>query len=176
MKHLQTFDEFLNEKAYQLTGYAGAKGIPGKVQFAFKKSIESISYDGSPEETVAKINDAWKTWADKEGAKIIKDEVLKIVKDESSIDFLNATLSRVAWSYDTRTVMPTKFNPLIAGDFVINVAFNDDVDAGKFSKKLGGMVNEPLFTGKLTEIIGSNIYTQNNVEIREHFQLLVDNK
>ena len=78
MKHLQTFDEFLNEKAYQLTGYAGAKGIPGKVQFAFKKSIESISYDGSPEETVAKINDAWKTWADKEGAKIIKDEVLKI--------------------------------------------------------------------------------------------------
>ena len=37
MKHVQLFEQFINEKAYQLTGIYGAKGIVGKVAFAFKK-------------------------------------------------------------------------------------------------------------------------------------------
>ena len=41
MKHIKLYEEFVNEKAYQMTGSYGAKGIAGKLLFAFKK--ESIT-------------------------------------------------------------------------------------------------------------------------------------
>ena len=40
MKHIKLFEQFVNEKAYQMTGMYGAKGIVGKVLFAFKKEVE----------------------------------------------------------------------------------------------------------------------------------------
>ena len=77
MKHIQLYEQFVNEKAYQMTGIYGAKGIAGKVLFAFKKEIEKIQYSGDAESTLAELNNVWSKWADKDGAKIVEELVLK---------------------------------------------------------------------------------------------------
>ena len=100
MKNLQTFDEFLNEKAYLLTGGFGAKGIPGKVLFAFKKQIERIRFEKTGQDLLDEINKTWSKWAPKEGAKIIETEVLKAVKDRDAIVYLTAKLNTM-WKFDT---------------------------------------------------------------------------
>jgi len=189
MKNLQTFEEFLNEqllneKAYQFTGFNGAKGIPGKVQFAFKKIIEHIKLDEDSTKTLVEINKIWQKWADKEGAEIIKDEVLKVIKDESLIYFIIATLSNVEFKIEHEESEsrngPASITIKIPSDFVINVCLHESgKDAGRFSKKLGGMVNSPLMSKSFTSIMGNGKYDeslQNNIEIRSVFQLGVDTK
>ena len=182
MKHVQLFEQFINEKAYQMTGSYGAKGIAGKVLFAFKKEVERIKYEnGDVDSTLAELNDVWTKWADKDGAEIIKKEVMKVVKDEEAIVYLVATLSNAKWIAD----VVNKIN--VAGrvelfaclntDFVINVGFADDVDASKFERKLDGMTNTAIGVS-ITTILGDFDIPvgYNNVEIRSRMFLTIDAK
>jgi len=176
----ESFTDFveneLNEKAYQLTGSYGAKGIPGKVLFAFKKHIEHIKFEGDVKETLTNINESWSKWADKEGAKIIEQEVMKQVKDKESIVYIIATLSGEEWIEES-----SRENELITRiptDFVINIGFSDDVDSNKFSKKLGGMQNNALINKTATSIVGKydSEVGENNIEIRSSLVLSIDAK
>ena len=182
MKHIKLFEDFINEKVYQLTGTYGAKGIAGKVLFAFKKQIERIKYEGDQAATLKEINQVWSKWADKDGVKIIEQEVLKQVKDKKAIVYVMATLGKTDWVVDDVNGInsPGRAELLVRfpSDFVINVGFADDVDASKFSRKLDGMTNDALVTGKETDIIGAydNLVGKNNVEIRASLFLTIDAK
>lgn len=183
MKHVQLFEDFLvTEKVYQLTGQFGAKGIPGKVLFAFKKEIERVKYEGDPKTTLADINKVWSNWADTAGTKIIEQEVLKQVRDKESIVYLVASLGGYEWIADdaNRVNSPTRSELLVRFpmDFTINVGFMDDVDGSKFARKLGGMMNTALTTNIDTAIIGKydSLVEDNNVEIRASLFLTVDAK
>lgn len=181
MKHVQLFEQFINEKAYQMTGSFGAKGIPGKVLFGFKKQVESVTYNGDAETTLAEINAIWSEWADKEGAKIIEDLVMKQVKDKDALVYIIATLGKEIWEADTvnRINRPDSAELYISipNDFVINVGFADDVDAGKFSKKLGGMQNSAA-ASKFTTVFGEydSEIGSNNLEIRSGLFMSIDAK
>lgn len=182
MKHIQLYEQFVNEKAYQMTGIYGAKGIAGKVLFAFKKEIEKIQYNGDADSTISELNNVWSSWADKEGAKIIEELVLKQVKDKEAIVYVLATLGGFLWEADTvnRLNSPER-NELfvtIQGDFVINVGFADDVDANKFGRKLDGMQNSAITSSKETAVIGAydGAVGENNIEIRTGFYLSIDAK
>lgn len=182
MKHIKLYEQFVNEKAYQMTGIYGAKGIIGKVLFAFKKEIEKIKYEGDVEETLSELNKVWSKWADKDGAKIIEDLVMKQVKDKEAIVYVMATLSSSVWEAETVNRLNTPGNSelyvTIAGDFVINVGFADDVDAGKFARKLEGMQNSAIISSRETAVIGAydSAIGENNIEIRSDIYLLIDAK
>lgn len=182
MKHIQLYEQFVNEKAYQMTGIYGAKGIAGKVLFAFKKEIEKIQYSGDAESTLAELNEVWSKWADKEGAKIVEELVLKQVKDKEAIVYVLATLGGYLWEADTVNRLNSPGNDelfvTIQGDFVINVGFADDVDANKFGRKLDGMQNSAITSSRETAVIGAydGAVGENNIEIRTGFYLSVDAK
>lgn len=59
---------------------------------SFKKEIERISHKGNPEATLAAVNDIWSKWTPKDGAKIIIDSVLKVVRDEEQLAYITASL------------------------------------------------------------------------------------
>ena len=42
MKSIPTFKQFLNEKAYRMTGIYAAKGLVGKIMQAFKQEIAKV--------------------------------------------------------------------------------------------------------------------------------------
>ncbi len=176
----ESFTDFveneLNEKAYQLSHSYAAKGIPGKVSFAFKKHVEHVKFEGDAKATLEEINKAWSKWADKDGAKIIEDEVMKQVKDKKSIVYIVATLSGEEW--DEESSNQNQLTARIPFDFVINVGFADDVDSSKFSRKLGGMQNAAMLRKNSTEIVGKydREVGENNVEIRSGFYLSFDSK
>jgi len=182
MRHIKLYEQFVNEKAYQLTGSYGAKGIAGKVLFAFKKEIERIKYEGDADATLAELNGVWSKWADKDGAKIIEDLVMKQVKDNEAIVYVTATLGAFEWVADevNRLNSPGNSELFVStpGDFVINVGFADDVDSSKFSRKLEGMQNSAIVNGKETAVIGAydNLVGENNVEIRATLFLSIDAK
>ena len=182
MKHIKLYEEFVNEKAYQMTGMYGAKGIAGKVLFAFKKEIEKIKFEGDVQDTLKEINQAWSKWADKEGAEIIADEVMKQVKDKEAIVYIMAVLSKQEWVDDQVNGLNrpdgTELFVRIPGDFTINVGFADDVDAGKYVRKLSGMQNDALVSGIETTIAGEYMSSvgQNNIEIRQALLLSIDAK
>jgi hypothetical protein len=182
MKHVQLFEQFINEKAYQMTGSYGAKGIAGKVLFAFKKEVERIKYEnGDADATLSELNEIWSYWADRDGAEIIEKEVMKVVKDKEAIVFLVATLSNAKWIADVVNKInqpgSVELYVCLNCDFVINVGFADDVDANKFERKLDGMTNTPL-GGSQTSIIGEldPAVGYNNVEIRNRMYLTIDAK
>ena len=56
MKPLQTYKQFLNEKAYRMTGIYAAKGIVGKVMQAFKQEIAKVKYEGDSAATLKEVN------------------------------------------------------------------------------------------------------------------------
>jgi hypothetical protein len=182
MKHIQLYEQFVTEKAYQLTGIYGAKGIVGKVAFAFKKEVERVKYEGDADATIDDLNSVWTKWADKDGAKIIEQEVMKQVKDKEAVVYIVATLSKTLWEVDDVNGInaPGKSELLvrIPSDFVINIGFADDVDGSKFSRKLDGMMNDALMSGKETEVVGSydSQVGENNVEIRGSIFLTIDAK
>ena len=187
MKHVKLFEDFVNETSLKssisekVSVSYGAKGIIGKVLFAFKKEVEKIKYEGDADATLAELNEIWAGWADRDGAKIIEQEVMKAVKDKEAIAFITATLSPAKWILDEVNKMNvagnTKFYVRLNPEFVINVGFADDVDANKFASKLDGMTNRPMFAstvdivGRGTQRVGSN-----NVEIRGGLFLVVDAK
>ena len=181
MKHVKLFEQFVGEKAYQLTGLYGAKGIIGKVLFAFKKEIEKIKYEGDADATLADLNKVWSNWADKDGAKIVEQEVMKVVKDKEAVVYIIATLSKRTWAADEVNRLNSPGNSELyvtfPGDFVINVGFADDIDANKFAKKLGGMTNTAIPVD-ITEVVGAfdKEIGYNNVEIRGSMFLSIDAK
>jgi hypothetical protein len=182
MKHVQLFEQFINEKAYQLSGIYGAKGIIGKVAFAFKKEIERIKYEGDSDATLEELNDVWTKWADKDGAKIIEQEVMKQVKDKEAIVYIMATLGKTLWVVDDVEGINAPGKPellvRIPSDFVINIGFADDADGSKFSRKLDGMMNDALLSGKETAVVGEydKLVGRNNIEIRSSVFLTIDAK
>ena len=103
------------EKAYQLTGIYGAKGIIGKVAFAFKKEVERVKYEGDADATIDDLNSVWSKWADKDGAKIIEQEVMKQVKDKEAVvnNFKNSIILRPSIVFGTNDNFFNLFNKLI---------------------------------------------------------------
>lgn len=99
MKHIQLFEQFIEEKAYRLTGMYTSKGIIGKVMQAFKKEIEKIKYEGDAADTLKDVNDAWKDFH-KDGVKIILDEVKKAVKDMEQV--VLCSCFRIKWYVGSR--------------------------------------------------------------------------
>jgi hypothetical protein len=183
MKHIKLYEDFVNEKAYQMTGSYGAKGIAGKLLFAFKKEIERVQYDGNVESTLEDINKAWSKWADSTGAKIVEAEVTKQVKDKESIVYLIATLGGYKWVADEVNGInaPGRSELLVRfpGDFVINIGFADDVDGNKFTRKLGGNLNTAIVNTSIDNAIIGNFDAEvayNNVEIRASLLLTIDAK
>jgi hypothetical protein len=168
MKHIKLYEEFVTEKAYRMTGNYAAKGIIGKVMQSFKKEIERVKYEGDEAATLEEVNDAWKDFS-KDAQKIILDEVKKAVKDMEQVVYVHVTGLNKEWEADTINGLNREGGDLfitIPGDFVINVGFMDDVDGSKHSRKLGGMMNSPIFGGedihgKADENVGDN-----NAEIR----------
>ena len=150
-------------------------------KFAFKKEIERIKYEGDADSTLAELNDVWTKWADKDGAKIIEQEVMKVVKDKEAIVYIVATLSKKQWIADVinrlNTPTGTELFVSLGNEFVINVGFADDVDGDKFSRKLEGMTNTAIPVD-ITEIVGSfdSEVGYNNVEIRKSMFLSIDAK
>lgn len=180
MKYVKLYEEFVNEKVYRLTGAYASKGIIGALMQAFKKEIERISHNGDPVETLEQVNAAWAKWAPKDGAKIIIDRVMKVVKKEEEIAFITASLNAV-WELNP------EFGDGVGGvmrfyipmDFVINVGFMDDADGSRYSRKLDGMLNTPLFNqSRDIEIMGAfdAMVGNNNVEIRGRETMMVDEK
>lgn len=173
MKYIKLYEDFVTEKAYQLSGSYGAKGIAGKVLGAFKKEVVGVKFEGDSKSTLKDINDAWSKWANKDGAKIIIDEVMKQVKDKEALIYITANLEG-SWAEESINGSELMIN--IPGDFIINVGFADDVDAGKFSRKLGGMQNSAVSTSN--SIMGSfdAQVGENNIEIRSGLFLTIDAK
>lgn len=181
MKHVLLFEQYVNEKVYRLTGMYASKGIIGAVMQAFKKEIERIKHEGDLVETLDQVNSAWANWAPMDGAKIIIDRVLKVVKNEEEIAFITASLNST-W----------ELNPEFGGDgseviirmhipydFVINVGFMDDADGSRYPRRLDGMMNSPLFnSSKDVEIMGAYDpeVGQNNIEIRDGETMMIDAK
>jgi hypothetical protein len=181
MKHIKLFEQFVNEKVYRLTGPYAAKGIVGVLMQAFKKEIERTSHEGDPEATLAEINKVWSKWAPKDGAKIVIDRVLKVVRDEEQVAFITASLNGV-WELRTDMGGDGTGGAMHFGfpaDFVINIGFMDDADASKYARKLDGMTNTPLFnSAKDIEIMGAfdDAVGYNNVEIRSGEVMMIDIK
>jgi hypothetical protein len=178
MKHIKLYEEFLTEKAYRMTGPYASKGIIGKVMQAFKKEIERVSFEGDAADTLEEINGAWGDFY-KDGVKIILDEVQKAVKDMEQVVYVHVQGLNKTWEPDTANKLNSDGGPLyiaIPGDFVINVGFMDDVDGGKFSRKLGGMQNNAIPGGEdIHGTFDSNI-GENNVEIRGSEIIQIDAK
>ena len=74
MKRIPTFEQFLNEKVYRLSGYYSQKGFLGKIMQAFKKQVEKVSYEGDVEGTVEEVHKAWEKFQDT-AKKMILDQM-----------------------------------------------------------------------------------------------------
>lgn len=178
MKHVQLFEQFVNEKVYRLTGIYGSKGLVGKLMQAFKKQIERIKFEENVNATLDEVNAAWEDFH-KDGVKIILDEVEKVVKDMDQVVYVHVSGLGKKWKADEINNLNRGSDALfitIPGDFVINVGFMDDVDGSKFSRKLGGMMNTGIQMGE--DIYGTfdSQVGYNNVEIRDAEFMQIDIK
>lgn len=173
MKYTQTFEDFLNEKVYRLSGFYSSKGIVGKVMQAFKKTIEGVKFEGDWDVTLAEINKEWKSF-EKDGNKIILDEVKKAVKTLDNVAFVNVNGFTLDWIKAEDRGLNSHIK--LTTDFVINVGFMDDVDGSKFSRKLGGMMNTPILMGNDIHGVGDGSVGYNNCEIRESEVMMLDEK
>jgi hypothetical protein len=178
MKHIKLFEDFLNEKAYRMTGPYTSKGIIGKVMQAFKKEIETATFEGDAADTLEEVNGAWWDFT-KTAEKIILDEIKKVVKDMDQVVYVHVKGLNLSWEPDTINRLNRDGAPLhirIPGDFVINIGFMDDVDGSKFKNKLGGMLNTAIAGGE--DIYGGYDAEigENNVEIRGSEIIQIDQK
>jgi hypothetical protein len=178
MKHIQLFEQFIEEKAYRLTGSYASKGIIGKVMQAFKKHIERIKYEGDAADTLKDVNKEWERFH-KDGVKIILDEVKKAVKSMDDVVYVHVDGLNRLWEADTINKLNSEGGPLyiaIPGDFVINVGFADDVDGSKSKNKLGGYMNTAIPNGEDIFGVFDSEIGYNNVEIRDSEFIQLDAK
>lgn len=179
MKHVKLFEQFINEKAYRLSGAYAAKGTIGKVMQSFKKEIERIKFEGDTETTLNVINAEWVKFH-KIASTIILNDIQKVVKNfEEEVISVNTTLSG-EWVERKDLTTGSELYINLNNDFVINIGFMDDIDANKYSRRLGGMVNRPLF---IQDLGSNNIYGMpeesseyNNIEIRGVEVISIDGK
>lgn len=178
MKHIKLYEEFVNEKAYRMTGMYASKGLIGKVMQAFKKHIERIKYEGDASVTLKDVNKEWEKFH-KDAVKIILDDVTKAVKTLDNVVYIHVVGLNKQWEADTVNQLNRDGGPLyitIPGDFVINVGFADDVDGSKFKNKLGGSMNSALFGGEDIYGAADEEIGDNNVEIRDSEFIQFDEK
>lgn len=178
MKHVQLFEQFVNEKVYRLTGAYASTGIVGKVMQAFKKEIERIQFN-QEEVTLAEINKAWEAFYD-DASKIIMDSVKKTVKSMDEVLFVHVDGLNKKWEADKINGLNSpgrdRLFVTIPGDFVINIGFMDDADASKYKRKFDATTNPPLMTG--VDIYGTfdSGVGYNNIEIRDSEVITIDGK
>ena len=173
MKYVKLFEQFTNEKVYRLTGPYASKGIIGKVMQAFKKRIERIQFEGDFEPTLAEVNKEWQKF-EKDAIKMILADVEKAVKTLDNVAYVHVDGLKKMWQKSAESGLNRHMS--LPGDFVINVGFNDDVDGSKFSRKLDGSMNTPIFTGEDIYGAGDDEVGYNNVEIRGRETMMLDEK
>jgi hypothetical protein len=184
MKSIPTFEQFLNEKAYRMTGIYAAKGLVGKVMQAFKQEIAKVKYEGDSAATLKEVNKEWSDFK-KDAEKIILDAVEKGAKDMESVLFVTANLTE-EWKVDEINGLnssdgsgPLYISYAKYNEMVINVGFPDDVNGNKLYKKIDktGMMNSPLANSK--DVIYGGYDSQvgnNNLEIRDSEYIQIDAK
>jgi len=179
MKTIPTFEQFLNEKAYRMTGIYSAKGLVGKVMQAFKQEIKTVKYEGINVVTQEEVNKEWAKFEDK-AKKIILDQVEKGAGDMDGILFVTANLFN-GFAIDEVNGFNSEDSDTLylSYEVVINVGFMDDVNGKKFARKIDktGMMNSPL--ASKSEVIYGDYDSQvgdNNLEIRENEVIQIDGK
>lgn len=121
--------------------------------------IAKLTKVGTDKSDVDKINAAWTAYIPQ-----AKKNILAAVKEIVGADIkyvtgIAASLNK-KWKYDSadRAIGYTT-------DMYINVAFDDDFDASKYAKKLGGWFNDPI-TSKNDVIYGTRPSSEaQNIEI-----------
>ena len=178
MKHVQLFEQFVNEKVYRMTGVYSSKGLVGKVMQAFKQEISKIKYEGDQKATLAEVNKAW-TKFQKDAEKIILDAVEKGAKSMDSVLFVTANLDKGFHIDEINKLNREGSDELFVGyELVINVGFMDDVNGSKLYKKIDktGMMNSPIASKKDTIYGTMASVGNNNLEIRDNEFMSIDSK
>jgi len=179
MKTIPTFEQFLNEKAYRMTGIYSAKGLVGKVMQAFKQEIKTVKYEGVNVVTQEEVNKEWAKFEDK-AKKIILDQVEKGAGGMDGILFVTANLFNGFAIDEVNGLNDLSPSTLyLSYEVVINVGFMDDVNGSKFKRKIDktGMMNSPL--ASKSEVIYGDYDSQvgnNNLEIRDNEVIQIDAK
>ena len=179
MKTIPTFEQFLNEKAYRMTGIYSAKGLVGKVMQAFKQEIKTVKYEGINVVTQEEVNKEWAKFEDK-AKKIILDQVEKGAGGMDGILFVTANLFNGFAIDEVNGLNDLSPSTLyLSYEVVINVGFMDDVNGSKFKRKIDktGMMNSPL--ASKSEVIYGDYDSQvgnNNLEIRDNEVIQIDAK
>jgi hypothetical protein len=178
MKHVQLFEQFVNEKVYRMTGVYSSKGLVGKVMQAFKQEISKIKYEGDQKATLAEVNKTWSSFKST-GEKIILDAVEKGAKSMDSVLFVTANLDKGFHIDEINKLNREGSDELFVGyELVINVGFMDDVNGSKLYKKIDktGMMNSPIASKKDTIYGTMASVGNNNLEIRDNEFMSIDSK
>ena len=183
MKNIPTFEQFLNEKTYRLSGYYSAKGLIGKIMQAFKKEIQGLKHEGDVMGTLEEVNKEWDKFK-KDAHKMILDQVKKAVGSMDGVVFVTADLSK--WSMDEVNGLndlggefsSSLYIALLDGDVVINVGFADDVDAGKYKRKFDKESYQNSAIATEDDVIYGTISDvgDNNLELRAGEVMQIDAK
>jgi len=179
MKHLQLFEEFLNEKSYRMTGIYAAKGLVGKVMQAFRQEIKTVKYEGINVVTQEEVNKEWAKFEDT-AKKIILDQVEKGAGGMDGVLYVTANLFNGFAIDEVNGLNNSDSDTLyLSYEVVINVGFMDDFNGKKVARKIDktGMMNSPL-AGKRDLIYGEYDASvgNNNLEIRDNEHIQIDGK
>jgi len=179
MKIIPTFEQFLNENSYRMTGMYAAKGLVGKIMQAFKQEIKTVKYEGINIVTQEEVNKEWAKFEDT-AKKIILDQVEKGAGGMDGILFVTANLFN-GFAIDEVNGLNSEDSDTLylSYEVVINVGFMDDVNGSKFKRKIDktGMMKSPLAAkrdliyGEYDESVGNN-----NLEIRDTELIQIDGK
>ncbi len=179
MKNIKTFEAFVNEKVYRMTGIYSAKGLIGRVMQAFKQEIKTVKYEGINVVTQEEVNKEWAKFEDT-AKKIILDQVEKGAGGMEGVLYVTANLSN-GFAIDEANGLNREGSDslYLSYEVVINVGFMDDVDGSRLYKKIDktGMMNSPLANsadaiyGDYDPEVGDN-----NLEIRGSEHMSIDAK
>jgi len=179
MKTIPTFEQFLNEKSYRMTGIYSAKGLVGKVMQAFRQEIKTIKYEGINVVTQEEVNKEWAKFEDT-AKKMILDQVEKGAGGMEGVLYVTANLFNGFAIDEVNGLNREDSDTLyLSYEVVINVGFMDDVNGKKFARKIDktGMMNSPLsyekelIYGEYDASVGNN-----NLEIRDSEYIQIDGK
>jgi hypothetical protein len=132
------------------------------VEQAFKKEIESkvTSIDNNPVAGAEFLNAEWKKFIPTL-EKLFESKILANIKEykEDPENFV--------WSLPTAAnfVYKESHGVYWSSNFVINISFPDDVDAGKYKKKFGGWVNSAIVGANKVYNGTKSDFGDNNLEI-----------